>query len=710
MLKEGISHIEDLAIADFIATIKNIDKLQATEKLDGAQLYFGIDENNQFFTSREGKRGQRYYSAEDYGNDFWVSGFKSAHTALHLKLNLIKQIVKPNNTIEIEVLYGPQPNAIPYSSDTNYIVFLRSILGSTNLDALRDLLGDNIVSFEIEVPSSNDGVKIETRNEKQIWKFAKVPHIDPKHVAAIQKNTNINSKLVELEAILKAQSNIQQLTNVELISIKLNKRPDKINQETWSKFKTIIAEERNNMLKQIQDIKIGIKQELLINLVRKVSSKLGPKLEDGGWIEGIVFKDSNNNQVKLVDKDTFTAINTFNHQVRTEIQQDIWLKFKKDMAIALGYPELFGRTKNNFISTHNIDKLGNNLDIKKTKFKLNILVNDAILKLKEKLEQYQQERHNLLLKVGNKTKTYDTEIHKRTLQDFANKLKRFKEIKANINAVKTNSSNFIKIYLEESMGGKVFKTQDIKSGSIPATINYLSKITGISFDDLRNNTLGSAGKTSTSGDIDLAVDSNKTKVDDLYSKLKGKLGSDENVIISKGLNIIHAKVPVEGNADKGYVQVDFMFTNNLKWANFNFFSAGDKSKHKGAYRRRLLSAIIAATNETNYDNGELIRRKGWVWVPAKGLEFQIRERTLNKDGLRNKTFKVVYHGEIENDPETICRLLFPNDKTIHTDQLNSVEDIMNLIKNHKTQKEQDLIMQIFKQNVTASKLEYPQGL
>ena len=70
-------------------------------------------------------------------------------------------------------------------------------------------------------------------------------------------------------------------------------------------------------------------------------------------------------------------------------------------------------------------------------------------------------------------------------------------------------------------GGNVFKvdgkpaTQRINLADIQPTINYLEKLTGLPLSD---NMLGTTGKKSSSGDLDLAVDQTKISKDHKISR------------------------------------------------------------------------------------------------------------------------------------------------------------------------------------------------
>ncbi|HEY6436083.1 MAG TPA: hypothetical protein VIY47_05805, partial [Ignavibacteriaceae bacterium] len=84
-ISKGISHIEDLPIDTFINVLENLHEYEITEKVDGAEILFGIDERG-FYTSREAKGGNRVYSVEDYSVTFPTTYMRSAHILLEQAL------------------------------------------------------------------------------------------------------------------------------------------------------------------------------------------------------------------------------------------------------------------------------------------------------------------------------------------------------------------------------------------------------------------------------------------------------------------------------------------------------------------------------------------------------------------------------------------------------------------------------------------------
>ena len=108
-LNEGIVHIEALPVRDFIDAIENVATFTASEKLDGANLTFGFENNGRFYTSREAKGGKRFYTETDFSDRPADTGFKSAHNALQKASAELKEVMDNGEAVETEILFGRQP-------------------------------------------------------------------------------------------------------------------------------------------------------------------------------------------------------------------------------------------------------------------------------------------------------------------------------------------------------------------------------------------------------------------------------------------------------------------------------------------------------------------------------------------------------------------------------------------------------------------------
>jgi hypothetical protein len=203
------------------------------------------------------------------------------------------------------------------------------------------------------------------------------------------------------------------------------------------------------------------------------------------------------------------------------------------------------------------------------------------------------------------------------------------------------------------MGGNVFKnkqgqaaTQRINQTDVKPTLAWLEQLTDL---DLQNNTLGSTGLKPTSGDMDVAVDSAQISPAQLAAELAQWCAShrlDPKDYVKNAGNQIHFKTPIAGNTQKGYVQTDFMFMNNLDIGKF-FMSAPGNSNYSGRDRHIVFNSM------------------------AKPLGYKI----VPREGLLSRADNSV----IATDPDKIAKLLLNPLAT--RDDLYSVESILQALQN-----------------------------
>ena len=203
-------------------------------------------------------------------------------------------------------------------------------------------------------------------------------------------------------------------------------------------------------------------------------------------------------------------------------------------------------------------------------------------------------------------------------------------------------------------GGNVFKnpdgqpaTQRINQSDVKPTIMWLDQVVpGL---DLTDNMLGSTGLKPTSGDLDLAIDSNKVSKDEFYNTLVQwctSHGLDPKDWVKKSGISVHFKTPISGDQKRGYVQTDFMFLRNVPFS--KFILRGDiNSQYKGALRNIMLNSI------------------------AKSMGFKLNQN----DGLQDRATNKI----ISDDPEKIAQILLNKNATAN--DLLSVENIMAALAN-----------------------------
>jgi hypothetical protein len=462
-LLEGISHLEDLDLQKFMQVITNLAVLQASEKLDGANLWFGLDESGRLFTSREGKRknADRWYSERDYPYFAAYNGFRAAHAALESKKTEIATVLQPGAMVEIEVLFGRQPNTVTYGANgKNYIAFLRGVGGTPDsvADQLTSQLQNTSTQVKVQIVDSVDGEKLELKPADITFSFVGSQKIDTTQL----KNSDLQKQISALKNFLQQKSKISGRTNFEVMTASLGSF-DKDERDAVRQLKKELE------AKVMRDFKLPIKKELLDSFVSKIKSPLAASDlspdEDLG-IEGVVLRDpQSGQQVKLVDKDLFTSINQFNNAVRSSINGAVKTidpdapqesrggiigKMKIAIADALGNVEL-ARTqsaKKIFATlkgktpTETIQAVARELertaDYRSVRTKVIALIDAALDELRGSLKQFKENKDEFQLKLHNgKNIGLSPEVVRRTLVAFAEGNRDLVELKQKIQKTKT---------------------------------------------------------------------------------------------------------------------------------------------------------------------------------------------------------------------------------------------------------------------------------
>lgn len=179
-------------------------------------------------------------------------------------------------------------------------------------------------------------------------------------------------------------------------------------------------------------------------------------------------------------------------------------------------------------------------------------------------------------------------------------------------------------------GGNVFKsekgaiTQRIATADVKPTVDWLNDTFGFDFVD--EDMLGTTGKKSkpdgtfeenSSGDIDLNVDIKKLPKETIIQKLVTwcqRQGISDLEIMNKGRTFtqgwvanaglqVHFRTPIRGDVNNGFVQTDFMLTDNP--ALQRGAKRGGTEHYTGADRAVLLSSLA--------------RGRGYKFSPTKGV-------------------------------------------------------------------------------------------
>lgn len=470
----GIQHIEDLPLAAFIKAVRNIGTMHASEKLDGANLWMGLDDQGRLFTTREGKRkgSKPFYSESEYPRFAAYNGFRGAHAALEASIDDIKRVMQPGQMVEMEILYGRQPNAVTYGADDkSYIAFLRGVDGTPDVvaDQLSTTLGGQSVKVSVEIVDTSDGENLELVNKEITWQFTGAQRVPAEKL----KDLDITKLVDALEAYLKEPAKLEsqpELTNGEILQNSLGSIPMADRQAAKDKKTEIIAHVMTNF-------RLPIKRELLDNYISKIKPALGDKdvsADEDVGIEGVVLRDpTTGDMIKIVDKDAFTTINTFNHTVRNQIsgvvrtldgeapleaRGGILGNMKIQIADLLGNKELArGATaKKAFAAVKGktpvdtVKKFAANLNVEDflgTKRKMLALVQQAAKDLKALLDDFKESKDQFQLKLKNgKTIGISPEIEKRTLLVFAESRRNVEELFEKIKKAKTIAQVIATLY------------------------------------------------------------------------------------------------------------------------------------------------------------------------------------------------------------------------------------------------------------------------
>jgi len=318
----GVSHLEDLDIETFLRMVEKIGELHAVQKLDGANLRVGLDDHGEQYTSREQKGGKRFYHEADFPKTSSYDGFKAAHAVLDKAEGYIAQVLTNGDAINLEIIFGAQPNTVFYGKDNlNYIALLEMLPGDDpsiepdqkKVKELLKLIGSKVFTVKTVFSDTIDGITIIRTPVVTDWKFVESDHV-PAH--EVQK-VNFVKELGSLKAFLKSENDEAKKLGRDLTNFELLKDRSRD-----------LADERKVVTDKIMnDYKLPIKEKLM-DLIRKQKPSLRGMSGEGEGayqgIEGIIFSDPKTRErFKIVDKDVFTAINKFNYQARKGISSRI---------------------------------------------------------------------------------------------------------------------------------------------------------------------------------------------------------------------------------------------------------------------------------------------------------------------------------------------------------------------------------------------------
>lgn len=441
----GITHIEDLDVESFIRAVERLHKLEAVQKLDGANLRGGLDEKGRVYSSREQKGGKRFYSQKDFPKNSAYDGFRAAHEVLIKMTPELESILAPGEAFNMEVIYGDQPNTVFYGKEGfNYLAILEMLPGDdpthepdqSKVSKIVDYMNGRTFTVKTDRSETHDGVNLVRSPTVTDWKITKSDHVSRDEI----KEFNFEDEIASLKKLLDRENDFadsigKNMTNFEVIK---DRNPK-------------LSDEKDRILQQIMDeYKMPIKQKLMDLVNRQKPSLRGVGVGDDGayhGIEGIIFTDPKTREkFKVVDKTTFSKINKFNYQVRNAVaakimtnDQDAPIESKGGIVgtarmrsiqlFGLGNADIPSQSKKilaNFKgdsrdqTVKNIADSLHELHFESASRKLQAIYINAIDDLEESLDSFKQsvDDFELDLESGKKIK-YTPEIKRRTLMTFA---------------------------------------------------------------------------------------------------------------------------------------------------------------------------------------------------------------------------------------------------------------------------------------------------
>lgn len=374
VLTEGISHIEDIPVDEFIEFIE--DMLYANEplitsiKYDGVQnLSFGIDEDGRIYTTRRksfGSKQELWYSWQDIPK---IPAYNQVRSATQFITTLYKRykdifmkylgeyVGKPVEW-ECEVVSTMYTNVIRYNFGTSKLIYLRPLPKFTDksidivelderLKNLYEELKDVKITVEtIQYVPSDDLTDIISKPISETWSTSTIEYFDIRKYLQHVKDV-IEKKLQKLKEFLNTPvgnlvtdvpDEFKNLTVFEIIFISLNKVPKQYRPQLKQLREELAEKVRSEFMIPIKDI--------LIQNVNDIISQ-----EKQSEIEGVVLrkilKGSNEDAlVKLVDREKFSKINKELHDIVKNLYIELGNTFEQ-LRQKLGLPNDVKITKEN---------------------------------------------------------------------------------------------------------------------------------------------------------------------------------------------------------------------------------------------------------------------------------------------------------------------------------------------------------------------------
>lgn len=241
--------------------------------------------------------------------------------------------------------------------------------------------------------------------------------------------------------------------------------------------------------------------------------------------------------------------------------------------------------------------------------------------------------------------------------------------------------------------------------NIQKTIDYFNKLIFLPLNissDLWTAEIGSTGKKSASGDIDLAVNFkeigerlNLNSTIDAMELIKNKIKENGFDVVAKGGEnaLISCAFPIQGTQEGEFIQVDLFPSTSLKFAKFNRHAPAEgDSKYKGAVRSDLTATIIKVITMAAVKDGLPEDVINEPYITNDGIEYpgkifsynsvndsgvnKITKSFIGKRGNVTTNARELNRSFLYEDPTEMLDDLFGKDKYTEKD-FDSFESIWN---------------------------------
>lgn len=307
LLNEGITHIDDLEVSEFIKWVRDIiynnEPLLQTIKFDGVQNINMVYKDGKMYQQRITK------GKTELIDDPYQWGKSPLYNGLITQTQFILEFYEKHKDIfnkyfkgkgeyifDCEVVSPWFQNTIEYDFDTGVVVLYRPLGKNFSRELFEQISSELQKQPPLKVTNyiyviNEETMKVERKLFESEWKFKEDEVIDLGKYITKDQREHVENELNKLEQFL----NSKPFKDVDLTQYEIMKYKG-IDSKIKNYKQTVID-------KQSEYVK-GIKGLLMKYLNKKIEE------EKGSDIEGIVFRKGQE-LVKLVDKEFFRKLNEF---------------------------------------------------------------------------------------------------------------------------------------------------------------------------------------------------------------------------------------------------------------------------------------------------------------------------------------------------------------------------------------------------------------